>query len=413
MLLLEGRDRVGGRIQTIHGQGWPVPLELGAEFVHGDAEATMRVADSAQLAAVELRDRHAWLQGGRWRERTGFWDEFQALSREIRPTRRDRSFADFLAARRGRSGRRETHARMVVEGYHAAPADDMSARALAEAAAGDPGSNRQRRFPQGYDAIVEALRARLDPDRVTLRLSTAVARVRWRRGEVRVDATTVLGTALPPITARQAVVTLPIGVLQAPAGAPGRVAFDPPLRSKQSAIAGLGVARAHKVVLRFRHAFWEDPSFVRERTGGDDPFAFDFLHAPSAPFPTWWTCAPLAAPILTGWVGGTAAARLDGRTPRAVLATSLDALAQVMLCSRRGLETHLQGWAWHDWQSDPFTRGVYSYPRVGGTAAAKALARPLSGTLFFAGEATEPDEYGTVSGAIASGRRAARAIIRG
>lgn len=411
--MLEARDRVGGRIHTVHGQGWPVPLELGAEFVHGDAEATMRVANAAGLAAVDLRDRHAWVQEGRWQAMSGFWDEFAALSRTIRPTRRDRSFAAFLAARRSRPGHRETHARMIVEGYHAAPADDMSARAIAEAARGEQGSNRQRRFPRGYDGVVDALRASLDPDRATVRLSTPVTRVEWRRGEVRVHATTALGTPRPPIVARRAIVTLPLGVLQAPEGATGAVAFDPPLRAKRSAIAHLGIARAHKVVLRFHRAFWEDAGFRRPRTGEDGPTTFDFFHAPAAAFPTWWTGAPVGAPILTGWVGGPGAASLQGRAPRAMLAAALDALASVMRCSRRRLEARLEGWAWHDWQSDPYARGAYSYPRVGGATAAKALARPLADTLYFAGEATEADESGTVAGAIASGRRAARAIIDG
>jgi monoamine oxidase len=409
VLLLEARDRTGGRVHTLHGQGWRIPLELGAEFVHGDADATMRVAASAGLSAIDLQDRHVWVTGARWTPRSAFWDEFQELCRQIRPGRRDRSFADFLAARK-RQGRREELARLIVEGYHAAPADDMSARSLAEAAAGDTGSDRQRRFPRGYDGVTDALRAALDPDRVEVRLSTAVRRVTHRRGEARVEAVSALGSPLPPIVARAALVTLPLGVLRAPEGAPGSVVFDPPLRSKQAALAGLGVARVHKVVLRFREAFWEEASFVQARTGDHEPAAFDFLHAPAAALPTWWTSAPAGAPVLTGWVGGPAAARLDGRTPRAMLLQALDALARVLCCPRRTVETRLDAWAWHDWQADPFARGAYAYPRVGGASAADALARPV-GALHFAGEATEPDEMGTVSGAIASGRRAARAII--
>ena len=410
VVVLEARDRIGGRILTIHGQGWPEPLELGAEFLHGEAEATLSVAAPASLATVDLQDRHAWVHGGRWTERSGFWDEFQALCRQIRPTRRDRSFAAFVAARRSR-GRREELGRLIVEGYHAAPADDMSARSLAEAAAGDTGSNRQRRLPRGYDAIPHLLRTALDPERVEVRLSTAVTRVSHRSGEVRVDCVSALGNALPSVAARAALVTLPLGVLQAPAGVPGAVRFDPPLENKQAALAGLGVARAHKVVLRFREAFWEEPSFVMARTGRDEPAVFDFLHAPGTAFPTWWTSAPLVASVLTGWVGGPGAGRLDGRSPRAMLAEALDALADVLCCPRRHAERLLDGWAWHDWQSDPFARGAYSYPRVGGAGASDALARPIAGTLHFAGEATEADEAGTVSGAIASGRRAARAIM--
>ena len=70
--------------------------------------------------------------------------------------------------------------------------------------------------------------------------------------------------------------------------------------------------------------------------------------------------------------------------------------------------------AWmHDWVHDPFTRGAYSYSMVGGLDAPAALARPLAGTLFFAGEATDTEgATGTVHGAIASGQRAARQLLR-
>jgi monoamine oxidase len=71
--------------------------------------------------------------------------------------------------------------------------------------------------------------------------------------------------------------------------------------------------------------------------------------------------------------------------------------------------------AWHhDWDADPFARGAYSYPLVGGADAASRLARAVEGTLHFAGEAADSDgNNGTVHGAIASGRRAARRVLRG
>ena len=66
----------------------------------------------------------------------------------------------------------------------------------------------------------------------------------------------------------------------------------------------------------------------------------------------------------------------------------------------------------HDWQRDPFSRGAYSYPAVGGADAHALLGRPIRGTLFFAGEATSADQTGTVAGAIASGKRAAAEVAR-
>ena len=67
----------------------------------------------------------------------------------------------------------------------------------------------------------------------------------------------------------------------------------------------------------------------------------------------------------------------------------------------------------HDWQADPFARGGYSYVKVGGTGAREELAAPLEETLFFAGEATDTEQSGTVGGALASGQRAAREVLAG
>jgi monoamine oxidase len=81
--------------------------------------------------------------------------------------------------------------------------------------------------------------------------------------------------------------------------------------------------------------------------------------------------------------------------------------------STRTIAGLVTGFWMHDWVDDPFSRGAYSYPLVGGSDAAKILARPIQGTLFFAGEAMDSEmRSGTVHGAIGSGRRAARGVLR-
>lgn len=80
---------------------------------------------------------------------------------------------------------------------------------------------------------------------------------------------------------------------------------------------------------------------------------------------------------------------------------------------RRFVDRHLMRTFAHDWSRDPFSRGAYRYPLVGGSDAGIALARPLRSTLFFAGEATDAEgRNGTVHGAIASGHRAAAQVHR-
>jgi monoamine oxidase len=88
-------------------------------------------------------------------------------------------------------------------------------------------------------------------------------------------------------------------------------------------------------------------------------------------------------------------------------------LARVFGLPPRRLHRLVVGSWVHLWDSDPLSRGAYSYQLVGGADAPNELARPVRGTVYFAGEATAPDgRIGTVDGAIASGQRAARQILR-
>jgi monoamine oxidase len=76
------------------------------------------------------------------------------------------------------------------------------------------------------------------------------------------------------------------------------------------------------------------------------------------------------------------------------------------------LRIHLESRHVHNWSTDPFARGAYSYACVGGLEARRKLAEPIDATLYFAGEATNWEGYsGTVHGALASGERAAREIL--
>ncbi|HEY2235604.1 MAG TPA: FAD-dependent oxidoreductase, partial [Candidatus Angelobacter sp.] len=87
-------------------------------------------------------------------------------------------------------------------------------------------------------------------------------------------------------------------------------------------------------------------------------------------------------------------------------------LARIMRIPQPELRQQITASFVHDWQADPFSRGAYSYTAVGGIDAAQALAAPVDGTLFFAGEATNVKGYtGTVHGAIATGLRAAKELL--
>jgi monoamine oxidase len=215
-----------------------------------------------------------------------------------------------------------------------------------------------------------------------LRLSSAVREVRWARGAVE-----VLGDGWSA-RAPQALITLPLGVLHA-----GCVRFTPRLDKD---LGGLASGPVIRVAMAFDEPFWE-----QSHSG------VAFFHNPAAAFPTFWTPLPMHAPLITAWAGGPKAARLTGLSEKVLLDTAVGCV-QAFLKKRRKPEAFLV----RDWQADPYARGGYSYVRVGGQGAREALAQPLEDTLFFAGEATAAGDAGTVGGALASGMRAAREILK-
>jgi monoamine oxidase len=400
VLVLEARDRLGGRLLTRREPGVPVPLELGAEFIHGTPPDTFRLLDLAGRAACDVPDVHWYRTGRRLAPASGALAGFGRLMRDVGRLRQDQSFDDYVAGRRAPPATLRM-ARMMVQGFDAADPGDVSVRSLAAEWTGGAGTDAPQYRPDGgYAPLVDALAARLAAAGGAVRLGARVRRVEWRRGRVRVVAD---GPGGPTAwTAARAVVALPLGVLAAaPDGGDG-VLFEPPLRAKARAFAGLGVGPVVKVVLAFSEALWDRLDGGRYRN-------VSFWHAPGEPFPTFWTSLPARAPVLTAWAGGPQARALADLSPDERTACALATLERV-LPGGRWRQAFAGTWQ-HDWQRDPLARGAYSYVRVGGGTARRALARPLAGTLHFAGEATDvTGESGTVAGALASGARVAREI---
>lgn len=413
VIVLEARERIGGRIHTLHYSDLPVPVELGAEFVHGEVDATFSIIDAAGLTALELADNHWWSRNGRWQLVADYWKRLDKVRAQIGALTSDVSFEEFLRSRRGITAQQRELARTFVENYHAAHAERMSARALrsadSEQSQDDPGANKQFRLLNGYDAVVNWLRGGIDPAHVQIRLSTVAREVRWAANDVAVVCGR--GGSEETLRARALIVTVPLGVLKAPRDQEGAIRFDPPLRETQKALAKLEAGHVVKLVLRFRERFWGAPGFMNERTRGRSAAALTFLHASDRFIPTWWTAAPVRAPIVTGWAGGHAADALLAEGAASMTDRALDSMSAAFAVSRRVLDAQHVATYTHDWQSDPFSRCAYSYAGVGGEGAHDALARPLRRTIFFAGEATHSEQTGTVAGAIESGQRAARALL--
>jgi monoamine oxidase len=388
VLVLEARERVGGRCWTRRVPGLEIPVELGAEFIHGEAASTHAYLAEAGIAAVDSTREQRYLERGRLRRMNAFVEAQRAVA-HAPPLGHDISFAALLARARV-SRKTKTFARMMVQGFDAADPARVSARSILEewGEGGSLGASQPR--PQGgYGALCDWLANSVVAHGARLRLGSPVRALTWKRGNV-----VVKGPAFE-FRARRAIVTLPLGVLQS-----NLVSFKPSLRTKSEALDMLASGPVIRVAIRFHSPFWEAraPEVA-------------FFHVPEAPFPTFWTPLPMRAPLLTAWAGGPKAARLTGSSRDALVAAALRTVGMVFRTGRR-LADEVGAALVQDWQADPYSRGGYSYVRVGGKGARERLAEPIEDTLFFAGEATDIDEAGTVAGALRSGERAAREVLK-
>jgi monoamine oxidase len=287
-----------------------------------------------------------------------------------------------------------------VEGFEAAPLEQMSANAMEGQTLDD---EEQARCPRGYDQVVAALEREARRAGVRIELGAVVRGVKWRRGSVEVQ------TQRGAFMARAAVVTLPLGVLQLPPRTRGAVAFDPRLRAKEKVAARMGMGHVTRLTLRFDRHAWR--SLLPDPLRGAAKRGFGFIHSRLRGVPVWWALS--GEPVVTGWVGGPAALALERKSPAAIRQTALDSLARAWSRPRAAVRSALRGWAMHGWSGDPFSRGAYSFTRAGNDQAAEKLRAPIGATLFFAGEATaDGEEVGTVHGAVSSGWRAANEVVQ-
>ncbi len=384
VIVLEARERVGGRCWTRRMPGLDIPVELGAEFIHGEARVTHALLEQAGLGAVESVREQRTLASGRLQPVNAFAEAQQAM-RVATGLERDMSFDAFLARQRV-PAKTKAFARLMVQGFDAADPKRVSALSIADEWGGGELGASQPRPQGGYAALFDWLANTLIGGGARLMLGAMARSIEWRRGRVSV-AGQFAGERFTA-HAKRAIVTLPLGVLQS-----GPLRFP----QKRAALGKLASGPVVRVAMRFHRAFWE------ERAPG-----VAFFHTPHALFPTFWTPLPLRGALLTAWAGGPQAARLTGRPQAALVRAALASVASVF---GRSVRVELAAAYAQDWMHDAYSRGGYSYVLVGGMGAREELGAPLDDTVFFAGEATDSEEPGTVAAALRSGQRAAREAL--
>jgi monoamine oxidase len=398
VLILEARDRIGGRILSLQDSDFPMPVELGAEFVHGLPPELMRILRENRIAPVEVSEEQLYIESGKIIDTTEFNSTLEDVMAAIPPPDQttDKSFAQWLVGQPFSSQAKEM-ATAYVEGFNAADADKIGIHALTllSDAAKRISGHRQFRLTREYATIAQGLLNECDQDLLELHLNANVESLNWSENSIRCALTN--GTV---ITAQQAIITLPLPVLQQET-----VKFTPPLREKKGALDLLVMGHAQRLVFSFKEMFWES-LFVDNKSLAQ----LNFIDAEEGPFRTWWTLHPIRVPMLVAWNSGPDVMReKDGNQLAEIAITKLSSILNI---PEDVIHGQLIAFRYHDWTNDPFSLGVYSYSNKDGSDAPRVLAEPLANTLFFAGEATDYDgSSGFVHGAIASGIRAAKEIL--
>ena len=395
VVIIEARDRIGGRIWT--SKKWSdIPLDLGATWIHGvqgnpiteladeikatrlatsyDKTATYSTGGQPLSEAEEKRLERLSERVFRILEKAQNRDKDVTIRQAIKPLMKKYKvsseaarFINFAISGRIEQEYAGSAARLSAHWYDSAK----------EFKGGDV------LFANGYRVITEFL-----AKDIHIELSQVVNEVQWRNAEVRVL------TDQREFAADHVVLTLPLGVLKKK-----MVRFTPSLpEQKLNAINKLGMGVLNKCYLRFSEVFWPEDA--------------DWLEHVSAKHGEWteWVSFKRAAnmPILLGFNAADRGREIEAWTDQQIISSAMQTLKIIFGTDiPEPIDYQITRWA-----SDPFTHGSYSFNAVGSTPKSrKDLAAPLKGRVFFAGEASEVNYFGTTHGAYLSGLRAAQEIL--
>jgi len=394
VVVLEAGARTGGRILDADNQGWPVPVSLGAEFIHGELQLTFDLLKEAGITCTPMEQRGVRLREGKEivEERTGHWSEFMD---RLNTLEADRTLSDFLSSffSDSRYSTLREEVLRYVQGYDAADPDTVSVFSLRDEWSDD---GKQYRVDGGYGQLINFLESRCLEAGCCIQLHKVVTQVRWRKGFVEVFTSN--GESF---TAEQLIVTVPPGVLRIPPGNAGSVVFEPSLPEQERAIQAIGFGAVIKMILRFKSPFWVD------MLSPDTSFLFS-----DETVPTWWLHAPYTIPILYGWIAGPAAAKFDFCTDKKVMDEAVAALALTFGVPEQFLIDQIEDSYIFNWNTNPFSKGGYAFATLEGAQALEVLNAGVEDTIFFAGEAMYSGPHGgTVEAALISGRDVVKQIL--
>ncbi|MES2702240.1 MAG: NAD(P)/FAD-dependent oxidoreductase [Bacteroidota bacterium] len=402
--VLEAQHRIGGRIHTTYDTVSGHPLELGAEFMHGDLPITKQLFKEAGIAYHKATGDTWQVIDGHLEKDDEVIEHWNLFEQKIKQLKVDKTINEFLEEHfpgdKYRSLRDSV--RRYASGYDTADPELASAMALGKEWMSSNDS-KQYRTDNGYQHLINFLAEEVVRQGGQILTGQEVKEINWRHGHV--SATTKDGEVYQ---ASRVIVTLPINVLRAEHHETGALTISPTLPAAADALKKMGMGAIIKVLLRFNEAFWKRDEVTKVAGRKLDKMSFIFS---KEIIPTWWTQYPGTLPMLTGWLGGPPAELMTHTTDDDILEAGLTSLSAIFKMPVDTLKELLTSWKVNNWTADPYCRGSYSYATMDTAAARKILTAPVDDTIYFAGEALyDGPEMGTVEAALGSGSFVAKLI---
>jgi len=389
--LLEATGKTGGRIATLTAKGFDMPVEAGAEFIHGRARITLDLLKEAGIGYTQTRGKMMMLQNGVWLGEEPQDEHPDMLAEKLEQLNKDCTISEFLDIYFP-AGEYDTLRRSVkqfAEGFELA--DITKASALIFKEEWKQIDEEQYRINGGYGQLINYLFEQCRLHDGTILFNSPVTKIEHCSGYA------IAHTAdNQEYKAGKLIVTVSTGVLQ-----PGDIAFIPSIPSHEAAIQQLAFGQVIKFLYQFKHPFWKERS---------KDVAF-FLSDEA--IPAWWTQLPEESCLLTGWLGGPDAGKAASLSKNELHQTAIHSLCNIFHLDKNYLQNDLLHHEIISWQNEPYIKAGYSYNTLRSEELKQTLLTPVNDTIYFAGEAFYTGEsQGTVEAALGSGKEVAERIIR-
>ena len=386
--LVEAEPRLGGRIYSYQNNGFSSPVEIGAEFIHGDLPITKSILEEKKIQISKAEGKMVSFYENKFHHEDLF-DDGNQVKEIYQSLKYDISVSDFIDNYLRGKKYEELKYDIIryVEGYHAADLDKASSFALLKDFFS--GEDENFRITGGYQSIIDILHKKAIKGNCEFYLSEPVIEV------IRKDDLLVIKTKTSEYHSKKLIITISLGCLQNET-----IQFTPALPEITTAAKNLGFGAVIKLVLEFHSSFWtqarnEDLSKMLFAFSGED-------------IPTWWTQYPRKENTLTGWLAGPGACKKSRNSDEEIIEEAMESLSSIFDKPLNELFENLKAAKVGNWINDPFIYGGYAYEVVGANEWKRKIMDPVENRIFFAGEALqEGSETGTVEAALNSGKRVA------